>query len=88
MTENLKTKIAAMPAEEAVTYLTSIIDADPTDDNALLLRGRTRWALDDRAGAITDYLAAIRLNPESPAKMYIKTAYEILNFYNKDLLNP
>lgn len=88
MTENLKDKIAAMPAEDAVRYLTTVIDADPTDDNALLLRGRTRWALDDRAGAITDYLAAIRINPESPAKMYIKTAYEILNFYNKDLLNP
>lgn len=85
---NLKDIIAPMPAEEAVEYLNNIIAENPADDVALTLRGKTRWSLNDRAGAITDYLAAIKANPESPAKMYIKTAYEILNYYNKDLLNP
>lgn len=85
---SLKDIIAPMEAHEAVDFLTGYIESTPDDDTAYTLRGKCRWALNDRAGAITDYLAAIKINPSSPAKMYIKTAYEILNYYNKDLYNP
>ena len=46
------------------------------------------WAMNRRSAAINDYLAAVRLNPRSRAGQALKAAYDILNFYNKDLYNP
>ena len=76
------------PVEEAVEALTEYIAEHPDSDEALTLRGRQYWALGKRGAAITDYLAAIKINPDSPSRRYIKVAYEILNYYNKDLYNP
>lgn len=76
------------PVEEAVEALTEYIAAHPDSDEALTLRGRQYWALGKQGAAITDYLDAIKINPDSPSRHYIKVAYEILNYYNKDLYNP
>ena len=37
--------------------------------------------------AINNYLEAVALNPESPAKQALEIANEILAFYNKDMYN-
>lgn len=74
--------------EKAVALLSEYLKGKPDDDEALYIRGRKYWSLGDRANAINDYLAAIRINPYSKATMAIKTSYEILNYYNKDLYNP
>jgi len=37
---------------------------------------------------MADYLAAIRINPESRAREALKAATEILDYRNKDLYNP
>ena len=46
------------------------------------------WSCGNRALAINDYLAAIKINPESKAVQALKATNEILDYYNKDLYNP
>lgn len=65
-----------------------IAAADGGDEEALIERGRLYWALGKRGDAISDYLAAQRLNPSGKATQLLKATYEILDFYNKDLYNP
>lgn len=77
-----------LSAEDAVKLLDGFIAEHPEDDAALTYRGIKNWSLGKRAEAINDYLAAIRINPESEAKNALKATYEILDFYNKDLFNP
>lgn len=77
----------SMPAE-AIPQLDSYIALHPNDDEGYRIRGIKHWALGQRSAAINDYLAAIRINPDSKAKMALRTSYDILNFFNKDLLNP
>lgn len=74
--------------EETLAALDAYIGAHPGDDDALTERGLLYWSLEKRAAAINDYLAAIKINPESRARQAIKSAYDILNFFNKDLYNP
>ncbi|MBD5204481.1 MAG: hypothetical protein HDS82_06405 [Bacteroidales bacterium] len=75
-------------SEKCIQMLDLYIAEHPEDDEAFYLRGVRYWSLGRRSLAINDYLTAIRLNPESKATMAIKTSYEILNYYNKDLFNP
>lgn len=79
---------AGATGEQTLEALDSYIAANLDDDEALTERGLLNWALNRRSAAINDYLAALRLNPKSRAGQAIKAAYEILNFYNKDLYNP
>ena len=81
-------EINKLPAEEAIPLLDEYIACHPDDDEALTLRGMKHWALSQRSKAINDYLAAIRINPQSRAVQALQTANDILNFYNPDLLNP
>jgi len=71
-----------------IADLNEYISTNPESDEALTMRGMKYWSLGERSKAINDYLAAIKINPESKSTMALKTAYEILNFYNKDLYNP
>ena len=75
-------------ADDGIEALTEFIAAHPDDDEALTTRGMRHWSRGDRAAAINDYLAAIRINPDSKAKMALKATNEILDYYNKDLYNP
>lgn len=86
--EALKARISGLAPEEAVTELTDYLAAHPDDDRALTLRGMRFWSMNERSRAINDYLAALRINPDSPARLALKAANEILDYYNKDLLNP
>lgn len=87
----LKDKIKGLPGEEAVGVLTDFIDANPEAeglDEAYTMRGMKYWGMQKRSAAINDYLAAIRLNPESRAVQALKATNDILDYYNKDLYNP
>lgn len=75
-------------AAEAIPFLDSYIALHPDDDEGYRIRGVKEWALGKRSAAINDYLAAIRINPDSKAKMALRASYDILNYFNKDLLNP
>lgn len=80
--------IKNLPAEEAIAHLDEFILMYPDNDEAYTLRGIKHWGLNHRKEAINDYLTALKLNPESKARMALDYANSILDFYNKDLLNP
>lgn len=81
-------EISVMPAGDAVAALDRYIADRPDDDEAYTLRGLRHWSLGHRAKAMNDYLKAISINPESRAAQALESARAILDFYNKDLLNP
>ncbi len=86
--QQLKENIKGLPYEEAVSRLDAYIVENPGDDEALTMRGMKHWGASKRSLAINDFLAAIRINPDSRAKEAHKAANEILDFYNKDFYNP
>lgn len=88
--QEIKTKIQKehIAPAGAIDLLDPYIAANPRDDEALTLRGIKHWSCGHRAEAINDYLAAIKINPESKAVEAMKATYDILDYYNKDLYNP
>ena len=88
MTDQEQKEIKALEPAEAVARLDIYLKENPKDTDALTLRGMRHWSLGHRAEAINDYLAAIRINPESRAREALKAANEILDYRNKDLYNP
>lgn len=89
--QELKDKIRGLSGSEAVKVLSEYIDShvDASNlDEVYIMRGMKYWGLQNRSAAINDYLAAIRLNPQSRAVQALKAANEILDYYNKDLYNP
>ena len=90
-TKELKDRIRELSGDEAVKVLTEYIDTHPEAadlDEAYTMRGMKYWGMQKRSAAINDYLAAIRLNPDSRAVQALKAANDILDYYNKDLYNP
>lgn len=81
-------EIKRMAPDEAIPVLDSYIKDHPDDDEAYTIRGMKHWALNHRQLAINDYLAAIKINPDSKAKTALQFTNSILDFYNPDLLNP
>jgi tetratricopeptide (TPR) repeat protein len=74
--------------DNLIDYLDDYLLAYPTDDEALTMRGLIHWSRSERGLAINDYLEAIRINPDSRARLALKMANSILDYYNKDLYNP
>ena len=81
-------EIKKMAPSEAIPYLDKLVAKEPENEEAYLIRGLRHWSLNHRQLAINDYLMAIKLNPESKAKMALQYANSILDYYNKDLYNP
>lgn len=86
--EKIKELIDGNRTEEAIRTLDKLIEENPADDSLLFLRGNAYRKHNDWKNAVSDYCKAADINPESPAAAAYKAAMEILNFYNKDLLNP
>ncbi|MDE7441931.1 MAG: hypothetical protein K2M69_07185 [Muribaculaceae bacterium] len=78
----------ATSQEAAIEILSVYIASHPESDEALTMRGMKYWGAGQRSLAIKDYLAAIRINPDSRAKLALQASQDILNYYNKDLYNP
>ena len=81
-------EIKALPSDQAIQSLDIIIRENPENDEALALRAQILWKLNRRREAINDCNLALRINPESRAKVLLDYANSILDYYNKDLLNP
>jgi len=86
--EELRKTIRTAPYEEAIEALSEYVSAHPDDDEALTARGLKHWGAGKRSLAINDYLAAIKINPDSHAREALRAANEILDYRNKDLYNP
>ena len=81
-------EIEKLEGMEAIEALNKYLEAHPEDDEAYVVRGLKYWSLQRRREATNDYLAAIRINPQSRANTLLKYTNSIMDFYNKDLLNP
>lgn len=55
---------------------------------ALFMRGRAYWRLQEYGPAITDFEKAVALDPDCGAQAALDLARDVLNFYNKDMYNP
>lgn len=87
MDARVQVLVSAGDISSAIRVLSGMIDAAP--DAALYYdRGRLRWKCDDRAGAISDYCAAVELDPSSPASEALAMARQVMDFYHRDLYNP
>ena len=87
----LKESMKGLSGDDAVKALSEYIESNPNAadlDEALTYRGIKYWGMQKRSLAINDYLAAIKLNPQSKAVQALKAANDILDYYNKDLYNP
>ena len=74
--------------EEAIKDLSILIDqAKRPNDELFYLRGNAYRKAGNWQIAINNYLEAIEINSNSPAKNAYKMTMDILNFYNKDMFN-
>ena len=75
-------------ADEAIRLLEEFIASSAIpSDRAYYLLGNAHRKKGDWQRAINNYLEAMAINPDSPAKNAYKMANEILDFYNKDMYN-
>jgi len=85
--EAIKQLILDNKADEAIRLLDEIIDADPQNDEAYYLRGNAWRKKGNMQLAINNYLEAMEINPESPARQAHAMMMKIMNFFNKDMYN-
>lgn len=75
-------------ADEAIALATGYLaQTHEPKDQIYYLRGNAYRKKGDWQHALNDYLEAITINPESPAKHAYDMAIDILNFFNKDMYN-
>lgn len=86
--QNIEELISQNRLAEALGELDRMILLQPGDAGLLFQRGKLKWRLGDRSGATSDYAAAARIDPSSPAVAALEHARDIENFYNHDLYNP
>ena len=72
---------------DAISRLDSMISMDKSNDDLFYLRGNAYRKSGDWQKAIENYLEAISINPDSPAKEAYNMVISILEFYNKDMFN-
>jgi len=74
--------------DDAIRLLDQYITGHEESDEAWCLRGNAYRKKGDMRQALNNYLRAIELNPESPAKQAYAMLIEILDYYNKETYNP
>lgn len=88
MKERAKVLLAADKADEAIGLLNDFRDGGgEMDDELFYLLGNAWRKKGNWQMAMNNYIEAIHLNPESPAKQALDIANEILDFFNKDMYN-
>ncbi len=84
---HIKQLIAEGKTQEAIRLLDQQLAATPSADEAYFLKGNAYLKQGDVRQALNNYLLAMELNPESPAREAYRMQIDILNFYNKDMYN-
>lgn len=91
ITENelteIKNLLEANHIGNAIDKLNEMIRLFPKNDELLYMRGNAKRKNGEWSEAINDYLAAVAVNPESPAQQAAEMLGDILEFRNKDLYN-
>lgn len=86
--ERIKQLIYDGNTEEAIRLLDQFIAEQEEHDEAWYLRGNAYRKRGDMRQALNNYLRAMELNPESPARQAHDMLIQILDYYNKDTYNP
>ena len=88
MKDRIKALLDAHKADEAIAQLEQYCaEGGVMDDTLFYLLGNAWRKKGNWQMAMNNYLEAMNLNPESPAKQALDIANEILDFYNKDMYN-
>lgn len=74
--------------EEAIIELNFAIESGANNDRLYFERGKLHWRMGNRAQAITDYEHAVAINPQSPARIALDNAHDVISFFNPDIFNP
>ena len=74
--------------EKALAYIDEWLSNHSKDDKAYYLKGLVFWKQGNWKLTIENYLKAIEINPNSPAKQAYEMVMDIINFSNPDLYNP
>ena len=76
-------------ADRAITLLEEYHrEGGAMDEDLFYLQGNAWRKKGDWQQAMNNYLEAVHLNPDSPARQALEMANGILAFYNKDMYNP
>ncbi len=86
--EDINRLIEENKLEQALVHLEERLACDLHDDAAYYLKGSLFWKQGDWKKAIENFLKAVEINPESPARQAYEMVMEIINFSNPDLYNP
>lgn len=74
--------------EEAIDELNFALETEVENDRLFFERGKLNWRMGNRAQAITDYEHAVAINPQSPARIALDNAHDVISFFNPDIFNP
>ena len=88
MKQRITALLDAHKADEAIRLIQEYqAGGGAMDDTLYYLLGNAWRKKGNWQMAMNNYLEAINLNPDSPAKQALDIANEILDFYNKDMYN-
>ena len=88
MKERIKAMLDEHKADDVIDLMEKFrADGGSMDDELFYLLGNAWRKKGNWQMAMNNYLEAVHLNPESPAKQALDIAGEILDFYNKDMYN-
>ena len=88
MKERIKAMLEGHKADDVIDLMEKYrADGGSMDDELFYLLGNAWRKKGNWQMAMNNYLEAVHLNPESPAKQALDIANEILDFYNKDMYN-
>lgn len=78
--EKINRLIAENNLEKALAYIDEWLSTHSKDDKAYYLKGLVSWKQGNWKLTIENYLKAIEINPESPAKQAYEMVMDIINF--------
>lgn len=85
--DTIKQLIYEGRTDEAICLLDEYIKKSSSSDEAYYLRGNAYRKKGNFQQALNNYLTAMELNPDSPARQAHDALINILNFYHKDMYN-
>ena len=88
MRDRIQALLDSYEVDEAISLLDGYRTAGgPMDDTLYYLLGNAWRKKGNWQMAMNNYLEALNINPDSPAKQALNMANDILDFYNKDMYN-
>lgn len=88
MIERIQALLDAYEIDEAISLLEGYrTGGGPMDDTLYYLLGNAWRKKGNWQMAMNNYLEALHINPDSPAREALEIANEILEFHNKDMYN-